>query len=109
MVQRSSEKFQIVAEQFMLGKITREDAILKLRGGYGTFYVEVILGFIILINWLDPGYGFKGIYMPHMDTIGWINGKYDNKPMPHISYKSYKSSKFELDMAGITDEMCPGP
>jgi hypothetical protein len=41
-----------------------------------------------------------------MDPVGWLNGRYDRKPMQHTSYKS---SKFQLEMAGVTDEMCPGP
>jgi len=100
-----AEKLEIVAEQFVLGKIKREDAILKLRGGDGMGDIAVILGFLYLINWLDPGYGFQNVPMPHMDPFGWINGNYDNKSMPPISYKS---SQFELEMAGISDEMCPG-
>lgn len=90
----------------MLGQITREDAILKLRVSDGTFDVAVILGFIILINYLNPGYGFQGVPIPHIDPIGWMKGKYTNKPMPQISYKS---SKFKLEMAGITNKMCLDP
>jgi hypothetical protein len=101
-----SEKFKIVAEQFMLGKITREDGILKLRAGDGMVDVALITGFILLINWLNQAYGFQNLPMPHMDPIGWRNGKYDRKPMPQITYKS---SKFQLEMAGLTDEMCPSP
>lgn len=72
-----AEKFKIVAEQFMLGKITREDVILKLRAGDGMVDLALITGFILLINWLNQAYGFQNVPMPHMDPIGWINGKYD--------------------------------
>ena len=40
-----------------------------------------------------------------MDPFGWLSGKYDRKPMQHTSYKS---SRFELEMAGVNDNMCPG-
>ncbi|MGK0448858.1 MAG: hypothetical protein ACJA2M_002659 [Polaribacter sp.] len=101
-----AEKFKIVAEQFMLGKITRRDGILKLRGGDGIVDISVILGFILLINWLDGTYGFQSVPIPHIDSMGWLNGKHDRKPMSPITYKS---SKFQLQMAGITDTMCPNP
>jgi hypothetical protein len=52
--------------------------------------IAVILGFILLIKWLDSAYGFQRVPMPHMDPIGWINGKYDRKLMPHITYQSSK-------------------
>lgn len=42
--------------------------------------------------------------LPHMDPIGWANGKYDRKPTPNISYKS---SKFQLEITSVTDQMCP--
>jgi hypothetical protein len=37
--------------------------------------------------------------------MGWLNGKYDHSPMQNISYKS---SKFELEMASVNTNMCPG-
>jgi len=41
---------------------------------------------------------FQSAPLPHQDPFGWLNGKYDRKPMHHISYKS---SRFELEMAGV--------
>jgi hypothetical protein len=55
---------------------------------------------------LQQGNSFQNVPLPHMDPVGWLNGRYDRKPMQHTSYKS---SKFQLEMAGVTDEMCPGP
>lgn len=87
----------------MLGKIPREDGILKLRAGNDIVDVAFIAGFILLINWLVQVYAFKGVPVSHMDSIDWRNCNYDKKLMPHIIYKS---SKLQLEMAGITDEMC---
>ena len=54
---------------------------------------------------LQQGNSFQNVPLPYMDPVGWLNGKYDHKPMGHINYKS---SKFELEMAGVNDIMCPG-
>jgi hypothetical protein len=54
---------------------------------------------------LHQGDSFQSVPLPHQDPFGWLNGKYDRKPMQHTSYKS---SRFELEMAGVNDNMCPG-
>lgn len=54
---------------------------------------------------LQQGDTFQNVPFPDMGPMAWASGKYANKPISHISYKP---SKFELEMSGITDEMCPG-
>ena len=81
--------------------------MLQLRGGDGINDLAVVFAFVIFGNWYDSLFtkGFQQVPLPHMDPIGWVNGKYDRKPMQHTSYKS---SRFELEMAGVNDNMCPG-
>ena len=103
------EQFDIITKQLISGSITMEEAILQIRGGDGLTDIVAVIAFVIFINWYDSLFGveaFKANPLPHMDPMGWASGKYDRKPMPHISYKS---SKFQLEMAGVTDEMCPSP
>ena len=85
------------------GSITVDQAVLKLRAG--GFYDWATLAFILYMFSLKQSYSFQGVPLPYMDPIGWLNGKYDHSPMQHTSYKS---SKFELEMAGVNDNMCLG-
>jgi hypothetical protein len=101
-------RYYNLALQLNSGLITMEEAVLQLRGGNGLTDVVGIIAFVIFVNWYDSQFGveaFRGDPLPHMDPIGWLNHKYDRKPMGHISYKS---SRFELEMAGVRDNMCPG-
>ena len=102
-----TKKLQIISQEYLLGRITPEAAILKLRGGGdGWLDAGVILGFVILVNWLDSGSGSfisNAPPLPHMDPFGWKNGKYHSRPGV-----SYQSSKFELEMNGVNEDMCPG-
>jgi hypothetical protein len=94
-----AKKFEILAEQLLFGQITRQNAVLKLRGG--TDYDGVIiLAFILLINLMDEAVGFQCVSPPNVDPLSWLFAKSNKKP-------NYKSSKFELQMAGINDNMCP--
>lgn len=88
----------------MLGRIPSQKVILKLRAGDGIVDLAVLTAFMILINWLDQAESFRQIPAPHMDPHGWLTGKYDNQPIPHVNYKS---SKFELQMAGVNEDQCP--
>lgn len=38
-----------------------------------------------------------------MDPLGWLHGKYNYKPIQQISYKS---SIFELELAGVKNKIC---
>ncbi len=90
------------------GLVTMEEAVLQLRGGSGLTDVVGIIAFVIFINCYDSQFGaevFQRNPLPHMDPVGWLNNKYDRKPMEHTNYKS---SRFELEMAGVNDNMCPG-
>ena len=102
------KQFNNLALQLNSGSITMEEAVLQLRGGDGLTDVVGILAFVIFINWYDSLFGVKAFQanpLPHQDPFGWLSGKYDCKPMQHTSYKS---SRFELEMAGVNDNMCPG-
>jgi hypothetical protein len=102
------KQFNNLALQLNSGLITMEEAVLQLRGGSGLTDVVGILAFVIFINWYDSLFGveaFQANPLPHMDPMGWLNSKYDRKPMQHTSYKS---SRFELEMTGVNDNMCPG-
>ena len=101
---------------FRLGIYKREDQIntflllllLKIIYKNGFDDVVAVIAFVILMNWYDSLFGveaFQANPLPHQDPFGWLNDKYDRKPMQHTSYKS---SRFELQMAGVNDNMCPG-
>ena len=98
------EDLNLICYKLQKGSITIDKAILELRAG--GFYDWATLAFIIYMFSLQQGHSFQGVPLPHQDPFGWLSGKYDRKPMPHISYKS---SKFQLEMAGVTDGMCPSP
>ena len=102
------KEFNNLALQLNNGSIKMEEAILQLRGGDGLRDVVGVIAFVIFMNWYDSLFGVEGFQanpLPHQDPFGWLNGKYDRKPMQHTSYKS---SRFELEMAGVNDNMCPG-
>jgi hypothetical protein len=102
------KQFNNLALQLNSGLITMKEVVLQLRGGSGLTDVAGIIAFVIFINWYDSLVGveaFPANPLPHMDPIGWLNGKYDIKPMNHLTYKS---SKFQLEMAGVNGNMCPG-
>ena len=85
-----------------------EEAILQIRGGDGLTDVVVVIAFVIFIDWCDWSFGVKAFQanpLPHPDLFGWLNGKHYRKPMQHASYKS---SRFELRMNNVNDNMCPG-
>lgn len=94
----------IIFGKYLNGSLNLEETILELRAG--GFYDYGTLDFIIFMFSLHQGDSFQSIPLSHQDPFGWLNGKYDRKPTPPISYKS---SKFQLEMAGVTDEMCPSP
>ena len=101
------QKLNNLALQLNSGSITIEEAVLQLRGGDGLIDIVVIIAFVIFINWYYSLFGvevFKAVPLPPQDPFGWLSGKYDSKPIQH---RSYKSSKFELEMAGVSDNMCP--
>jgi hypothetical protein len=102
------KEFNNLAIELNSGSITMEEEILRLRGGDGLTDVAAVIAFVIFINWYDSLFGVKAFQanpLPHQDPFDWLNGKYDRKPMQHTSYKS---SRFELQMAGVNDNMCPG-
>jgi len=98
------EDFNLICYKLQTGSITLDTAVLKLRAG--GFSDWATLAFIIYMFSLQQGNSFQHVPLPHMNPVGWLNGRYDRKPMQHTSYKS---SKFQLEMAGVTDEMCPDP
>ena len=101
------KQFDGLTRQLSSGSITMEEAILQLRCGEGLTDISAVIAFVIFVNWYDLVFGVKAFQstpQPYQDPFGWLSGKYNRKPMPHISYKS---SKFQLEMAGVTDEMCP--
>jgi hypothetical protein len=103
------KEFNNLALQLNSGSITMEEAVLQIRGGDGLTDVVAIIAFVIFVNFYDSLFGaeaFQGTPLPHQDPFGWLSGRYDRKTMPHICYKS---SKFQLEMAGVTDKMCPSP
>ena len=71
----------------------------------GGFYDLATLTLIISMFSLQQVNSFQNIPLPHMDPVSWLNDRYDRKPMQQTNHKS---SKFQIEMAGITNEMCTG-
>ena len=102
------KQFNILTLQLNSGSITMEEALLELRGGESLTDIAAVIAFVIFVNWYDTFFGVKAFQsnpLPHQDPFGWLTGKYYRKPMLHTSYKS---SRFELEMAGVNDNICPG-
>ena len=97
------EDLNLICYKLQKGSITIDKAILEIRAG--GFYDWSTLAFIIFMYSLHQADNFQRVPLPYQDPFGWLNGKYDRKPMQHTSYKS---SRFELKMAGVNDNMCPG-
>ena len=97
------EDLNSICYKLQKGSISLDKAVLKLRAG--GFYEWSTLAFILYMFSLQQGNSFQNVLLPHQDPFGWLSGKYDRKPIEHTSYKS---SKFELEMAGVNDNMCPG-
>ena len=100
------KQFNNLALQLNRGSITMEEAVLGLRGGDGLTDVVAVIAFVIFMNWYDSLFGVKAFQAnpsSHQDPFGWLNGKYDRKPMQHTSYKS---SRFERETLHMTKQMC---
>ena len=101
------KQFNNIALQLNNGSLKMEEAILKIRGGDRFTDVVGVIAFVIFVNWYNSSFSVKAFQanpLPHQDHFGWLSGKYDRKPMQHTSYKS---SRFELQMAGINENMSP--
>ena len=90
------EDLNLICYKLQKGSITIDKTILGLRAG--GFYEWATLALIIFMYNLHQDDSFQSVPLPHQDPFGWLNGKYDRKPMQHTSYKS---SRFELEMAGV--------
>lgn len=108
---KQHKQFKTVAFQLNNGAITIEEAVLQLRGGDGLSELAGIVAFIIFINWYDSLFGvqaFTATPLPHQDPFGWLTGKYDHTPDKPDLTLTYRSSRFQLEMAGVSRNMCPG-
>ena len=104
----TNEQINNLALQLNSGLITMDQAITQLRGDGGLTDVAAVFAFVIFVNWYNSFFGveaFQANPLPHQDPFGWLNGKYDRKPTQHINYKS---SRFELEMTGVNDNMYSG-
>ena len=83
------KQFDGLTRQLSNGFITMEEAILQLRGGSGLTDIAAVIAFYIFVDWYDLVFGVKAFQvtpLPHQDPFGWLSGKYNRKPMSHISY-----------------------
>lgn len=67
----ASEELDSIIFRFMVGEIDKNelDLILQFRGGDGLADVVGVIGFIILVNWLDSLVGVKSFQanpLPHL-------------------------------------------
>ena len=102
------KEFNNLAIELHSGSITIEETVLQIKGGDSMTDLVGIIAFVIFMNWYDSLFGietFQANPLPHQDSFDWLSGKYDRKPIIH--YLSDKSSKFELKMACINENMCP--
>jgi len=101
------KQFDILTSQMRHGSITMEEVIFQLRGGDGLSDVVAIIAFVSFMNWYDSLFGveaFQAYPLPHMDPIGWANGKYDYRNAEQRS--SHSSAQFERKALHQTKQMC---
>ena len=67
----------IIFGKYLNGSLNLEETILELRAG--GFYDWATLAFIIFMFSLQQGNSFQSIPLPHMDSMGWLSGKYDSR------------------------------
>lgn len=88
------KQFDSLALQLSSGSITMEKAILQLRGGDS--YDWATLAFIIYMISLQQSESFGSLNLPHINPIGWCNGKYD--------HRNIQSSRMKQMCAASADE-----
>ena len=71
------EDFNLICYKLQTGSITLDTAVLKLRAG--GFYDRAILVFIIYMFSLQQCDSFQNVPLPHMDPMGWLNGRDDSR------------------------------
>ena len=72
-----------------------EEAILELRGG-GLSDWLVLFVFVYMIG-NHTGESFLQAPLPHMDSLGWLGGKYDFYGHPNQKSLAQPPSQFERD------------
>ena len=102
--QQEIEDLNLICYKLQNGSININQAILELRGG--DLFDWASLAFIIAMYKVHQATSMKtNVPMPHMDPFGWISGKYNKQPKP-MNYSTYRSSRFQLEMDGVNDNMC---
>ena len=102
------KQFNNLAFQLNSNSITIKEGVLILRGGDGWADILAIIAFVVFMNCYDSLFrteAFKLDPLPHQNPFGWLNDEHNRKGMQRTSYKS---SRFELQMNGINNDMCPG-
>ena len=95
--------FDSLSQQLIDGSINLEEAIIRLRGGDGFTDITIILLFYAFINWIDGASGFQNYLPPHLDVVGWFNGKYDTSLIPGQSPSSTRLSVIPTEMTAFND------
>jgi len=75
---KQTQDLDFICYQLRNGSITVEKAVLKLRAG--GFQELATLAFFIYMFTLQQSNAAFNIPLPHQDPIGWMTGKYDNRP-----------------------------
>ena len=104
-----TKEFNNLALQLNSGSITMEEAVLEIRGGDGLTDVVVVIAFFIFMDWYDSLFGvqaFQANPLPHMDPLGWANGKYDSRNAGNPQCQSNPPSRFERETLGRMKQMC---
>ena len=103
------KEFNNLALQLNSGSITMEEAVLEIRGGDGLTDVVVVIAFFIFMDWYDSLFGvqaFQANPLPHMDPLGWANGKYDSRNAGNPQCQSNSPSRFERETLDRINQMC---
>ena len=96
------EELDILYSKFKNGSITMEEAILELRGGDLSDWLVLFVFFYMIAN--HTGESFLQAPLPHMDPVGWINGKYNNLRFPGQSRPEFSFERKYFD----SRQMCTG-
>ena len=67
------EDINIIGYKLKNNQISLDKAVLELRGGGFYDWAAVILMLYMLKS--QQADGFKGVPLPHKDTVGWANNK----------------------------------
>ena len=96
----AAEEVDSIISRFLRGEIDKDefDLIFQLQGGDGLTDIAAIIGFVILVNWLNSLSGVESFQvqpLPHMDPFDWLQGSSNH---PKTGSSGYNQSPTSLEI-----------